>query len=329
MSYKDSIRNRYPNTANDNMRKIIIDTDPSPDDSLAVLVALSHPKEVELLAITTVGGNVPLEYTSRNALMTLELIDRRDIPVYAGAPGPIAASLQTATHVHGATGFDGYELPPPSLRLSEGYAPDKIVDILMSEKNHSVTLCCLAPLTNIALALIKEPRIVEKIEQIILMGGARSEAGNISPAAEYNFYVDPEAAAKVMSLPVSIVLLPLDCTHKALTTKERMQAIKAINSPVSEAFYHLITTIKRFDIALKGTDGGPLHDPTVTVFLLYPEIFSGRHVNVEVETRGTYTRGTSIVDWWGISGRKANAYYVDDLDSDKYFEVLNQAIKYF
>lgn len=311
------------------MKKIIIDTDPSPDDSLAVLVALSHPKQVELLAITTVGGNVPLEYTSRNALMTLELINRRDVPVYAGAPGPIAASLTTAEHVHGATGFEGYDLPSPTLPLSQGYAPDKIVDILLSQEDHAVTLCCLAPLTNIALALIKEPRISQKIEQIILMGGARSEAGNISPAAEYNFYVDPEAAAKVMSLPVGITLLPLDCTHKALTTIERMQAIKSIGSPVSEAFYHLITCNKQFDIGLKGTDGGPLHDPTVTVFLLYPDIFIGKHVNVEIETHGSFTRGASVVDWWGTSGRKINAFYVVDLDSDKYFEIVTQSIAYF
>jgi purine nucleosidase len=176
-------------------RQIIIDTDPSPDDAVAFLAALASPDELEVLAITTVAGNVPLPLTSKNALKALELAKRTETPVFAGASAPLLRGLITAEYVHGKTGFDGYELPDPVTPLAKGFAPDAIVDLVMSRAPGAVTLCCLAPMTNIALALAREPRIASYLREIVIMGGSLSEGGNVTPAAEFNVYVDPEAAA--------------------------------------------------------------------------------------------------------------------------------------
>ena len=200
-------------------RSIIIDADPSPDDAVAFLMALGSPDELELVAITTVGGNVPLTLTTRNALKALELVGRSETPVYAGASGPLCRALTTAEHVHGADGFEGYDLPEPKLTPAAGFAPDAIVEIVMARPERTVTMGCLAPLTNLALALAKEPRLAARLERIVLMGGAFSEGGNVSPCAEYNIYVDPEAARRVFACGARIVMIPLDCTHQALTTQ--------------------------------------------------------------------------------------------------------------
>ena len=175
---------------------VIFDTDPSPDDAVAFLAALASPEEIHVLAITTVAGNVPVELTAKNALKALELARRTDIPVYAGAAAPLARPLVTAEHVHGRTGFDGYALPEPTTPLHPGFAPDAIIELVMSRPPGTVTLCCLAPLTNIALAMASEPALAAHLAGIVLMGGSMSQAGNITPAAEFNFYVDPEAAAQ-------------------------------------------------------------------------------------------------------------------------------------
>ena len=201
-------------------RKIIIDTDPSPDDAVAFLVALASPDELDVLAVTTVAGNVPLSLTSKNARKALELAKRTDTPVYAGAAAPLMRRLVTAEHVHGKTGFDGYDLPEPVTPLAKGFAPDAIVDLVMGSEAGDVTLCCLAPLTNIALALIKEPRLAAHLREIVIMGGAYSEGGNVTPAAEFNIYVDPEAAARVMECGAPITMIPLDCTHQAVYDAE-------------------------------------------------------------------------------------------------------------
>jgi purine nucleosidase len=309
------------------MRKIIIDTDPSPDDALAIVMALAHPQQLELLAITTVGGNVPLPYTTRNALMTLELLQRPEVAVYAGAPGPLRGPLVTAEYVHGPTGFEGYALPPPQLKASPGFAPEKIVELLRAQPDASVTLCCLAPLTNIALALQLDPGIAAKIEAIVLMGGARSEGGNVTPAAEYNFYVDPEAAAQVIACGRPITVIPLDATHQALTSCARMERIRAIGSPLSEAFYHLLNYNKQFDAQQWQSDGGPLHDPTVVAYLLQPELFVGKAVNLEIELEGRYTRGMSVVDYGRVTERPINAVYVSSLDAEGYFKLVTESIR--
>jgi purine nucleosidase len=303
-------------------RKIIIDTDPSPDDAVAILTALGSPDELEVLAVTTVAGNVPVSLTSKNALKALELARRTEIPVYAGASAPLLRPLVTAEEVHGKTGFDGYDLPDPVTPLAKGFAPDAIVDLVMRTAPGEVTLCCLAPLTNIALAMAKEPRLAGHLREIVMMGGSFSEGGNVTPAAEFNVYVDPEAAARVLKCGAPITMIPLDCTHQALSTMPRLEKLRAVGTPVAEAFYHLLSFNKLFDQHKYGWDGGPLHDPTVVAWLLAPEIFSGRKVNVEVECASPLTLGMTVVDWWAVSGRTPNVTVLRNLNADAYFDLV-------
>ncbi len=301
---------------------VIIDTDPSPDDAVAFLMAIASPEELEVLAITTVAGNVPVSLTTKNALKALELARRTEVPVYAGAAAPLVRPLVTAEHVHGRTGFDGYDLPDPTTQPARGFAPDAIVDLVMSRPAGEVTLCCLAPLTNIALALAREPRLAGHLREIVMMGGAFSEGGNVTPAAEFNVYVDPEAAARVLHCGAPITMIPLDCTHRALTTQPRLEKLRAIGTPLAEAFYHLLEFNKRFDQQKYGWDGGPLHDATVTAWLLAPEIFSGKRVYIDVEHSSPLTLGVTVVDYWNVTRRPPNVLLLRDLDADAYFELV-------
>lgn len=303
-------------------RPIIIDTDPSPDDAVAFLTALASPEELEVLAITTVAGNVPVHLTSKNARKVLELAHRTETPVYAGATAPLLRPLVTAEHVHGRTGLDGYDLPEPVTPLAAGFAPDAIVDLVMQRPAGGVTLCCIAPLTNIALAMIKEPRLAGRLREIVIMGGAFSEGGNITPAAEFNIYVDPEAAARVLACSAPITMIPLDCTHQALTSAPRLEKLRAIGTGVAEAFYHLLKFNKLFDERKYGWEGGPLHDATTIAYLLAPEIFRGRRVHVEVECSSALTLGMSVVDWWGVTGQAPNVTLLREIDADAYFDLV-------
>jgi purine nucleosidase len=303
-------------------RPIIIDTDPSPDDAVAILVALASPAELEVLAVTTVAGNVPVNLTSKNARKALELAKRTQTPVYAGATAPLLRPLVTAEEVHGKTGFDGYDLPEPITPLAPGFAPEAIVDLVMRRPRGEVTLCCLAPLTNIALAMAKEPRLAGHLREIVMMGGAFSEGGNITPAAEFNVHVDPEAAARVLGCGAPITMIPLDCTHQALTTTRRLDKLRSIGTPVAEAFYHLLKFNKIFDERKYGWEGGPLHDATVVAYLLAPEIFSGRNVNIEVECSSPLTLGMTVVDWWGVTGKAPNVQFLRNLNADAYFDLV-------
>jgi purine nucleosidase len=303
-------------------RAVIFDTDPSPDDAVAFLAALASPEDLEVLAITTVAGNVPVELTAKNARKALELARRCDIPVYAGAVAPLVRTLVTAEHVHGRTGFDGYDLPDPETPLQAGFAPDAIVELVMSRPPKAVTLCCLAPLTNVALAMAREPRLANHLAGIVLMGGSLSEGGNITAAAEFNFYADPEAAARVFSSGAAITMIPLDCTHQALLTDERLETLRTAGTAVGTAFYQLLEWNKRFDRAKYGWAGGPLHDATVTAYLLAPELFAGRKVRVDIECFSPLTLGASVVDWWGVSGKAANALVLRSVDAEGYFRLI-------
>ncbi|WP_226621579.1 nucleoside hydrolase [Alloyangia pacifica] len=306
-------------------RRIIIDTDPGQDDAVAILLALASP-EIEVLGLTAVAGNVPLQLTARNARMVCELAGRTDIPVFAGCDGPLQRKLVTAEHVHGKTGLDGPELPEPTMALQEAHAVDFIIDTLRAEPAGTVTLCPLGPLTNIATAFRRAPDIVERVQEIVLMGGAYFEVGNYTPAAEFNIYVDPEAASEVFGSGVPLVVMPLDVTHKALVTKPRNEAIRALGTPVGHAVAEMTDFFERFDLEKYGSEGAPLHDPCVTAYLLAPEIFSGRHINVEIETASELTLGMTVADWWGVSGRAPNATFIGDLDSDAFFTLLTERL---
>ena len=306
--------------------RIIIDTDPGQDDAVAILLALASPDEIEVLGITAVAGNVPLPLTQRNARIVCELAGRRDVPVYAGCDAPLKRTLVTAEHVHGRTGLDGPDLPEPTMPLAEGHAVDFIIDTLRREPAGTVTLCPLGPLTNIATAFSSAPDIVERVARIVLMGGAYFEVGNITPTAEFNIYVDPEAADIVFKSGAEIVVMPLDVTHKALVTKARNDAFRALGTPVGIAVAQMTDFFERFDKEKYGSAGAPLHDPCVTAYLIRPELFSGRHINVMVETGSDLTLGMTVADWWRVSGRAANATFMGDIDADGFFALLTERL---
>lgn len=306
-------------------RKIIIDTDPGQDDAIAILLALASP-ELEVVGITAVAGNVPLRLTEKNARKICELAGRPDVRVFAGAERPLLRRSVTAEHVHGKTGLDGPVLPEPTMPLQEQHAVDFIIETLMKEESGTITLCPLGPLTNIALALIREPRIAPRIKEIVLMGGGFFEGGNMTPAAEFNIYVDPHAADVVFRSGAPIVVMPLDVTHKALTTAARIEAFRSLGTRVGDAAAALLEFFERFDEEKYGTDGGPLHDPCVIAYLLRPELFTGRHCNVEVEISSELTMGMTVVDWWGVTDRPKNAMVMRDIDADGFFTLLTDRL---
>ncbi len=310
-------------------KKIIIDTDPGQDDAVAILLALASPDEIDVLGITAVAGNVPLDLTQKNARIICELAGRTDVPVFSGCDCPIGRTLVTAEHVHGKTGLDGPVLPDPQMPLQDLHAVDFIIQTLREHPSGTITLCPLGPLTNIATALTKAPDIAKKIAAIVLMGGAYFEVGNITPTAEFNIYVDPEAADIVFRSGIDITVMPLDVTHKALVTKSRNDAFRALGTQVGNAVAEMTDFFERFDKEKYGSAGAPLHDPCVTAYLIQPELFSGRYINVEIETRSELTRGMSVADWWRVTDRPANATYIGDLDANGFFNLLTDRLSRF
>ncbi len=306
-------------------RKIIIDTDPGQDDALAILLALASP-ELDVLGITAVAGNVPLDLTKTNARKICELAGRPDVKVFAGADRPLMRALVTAENVHGKTGLDGPDLPEPAMPLQEQHAVDFIIENVLTQESGTVTLCPLGPLTNIAQALIRAPQIATRIREIVLMGGGFFEGGNITPTAEFNIYVDPQAAHIVLTSGVPIVMLPLDVTHKALTCARRIERFRAMGTRSGAASAELLEFFERFDEEKYGSDGGPLHDPNVIAYLLKPDLYKGRHCNVVVETASDLTLGMTVVDWWGVTDRPKNAFYIRDVNDEGFFDLLIERI---
>tara|TARA_B100001769_G_scaffold101432_1_gene78501 strand:- start:162 stop:1100 length:939 start_codon:yes stop_codon:yes gene_type:complete len=307
-------------------KKIIIDTDPGQDDAVALLLALAS-KELEILGITCVAGNVPLSLTSENARKILELTRYTEIPVFAGADRPIKRTLVTAEHVHGKTGIDGPVLEKPKIKLQSKEAIEFIIETILSYPKDEITLCTLGPLTNIGLAFQREPRIKTLIKEIIMMGGGFFEGGNITPAAEFNIYVDPEAAAEVLVSGIPITMLPLDVTHRALTSRSRIESFRKIGNKAGIATAEMLDFFERFDVEKYGSEGGPLHDPNVIVYLLRPEFYEGKYVNVEIEVGSDLTRGMTVVDWWNVTTRKKNVYYIDKVKDEEFFNFLIERIK--
>lgn len=302
-------------------RKIIIDTDPGQDDAAAIMLALASP-ELEVLGITAVAGNVPLRLTARNTRIVTEICGRSDIPVFAGADAPLKRKLVTAEHVHGKTGLDGVEIFEPASPLEDIHAVDFIIEALRRQPDKTITLCPLGPLTNIAMAFERAPDVISRVEQIVLMGGGYFEGGNITPSAEFNIFVDPEAAQIVFAAGVPLTMMPLDVTHKVLTTRARVDRLRANGNRASLAMTGMLEFFERFDEQKYGTDGGPLHDPTVIAWLIEPDIFAGRYCNVEIETGSQLTLGATVVDWWKVTKRPENALVIRDVDADRFFDLL-------
>ncbi|MEQ8369349.1 MAG: nucleoside hydrolase [Alphaproteobacteria bacterium] len=304
---------------------IIFDCDPGVDDAVALMMALAVPERLDVRAITPVAGNVGLERTALNARALRELCGRPEVPVHAGCPRPLVGPVADASHVHGASGLGNLVLPPPKQPLDDGHAVSVIVHMLRQADPGEITLCPVGPLTNIAQAMVMAPDIVPRIARIVLMGGATS-LGNVTPSAEFNIYADAEAARIVFEAGAPIVMFGLDVTMQVIASPARMAATHALKGPVADAVRALELSrpaaVERF-----GTAGVALHDACVIAWLLQPELFSGREVHVDVETRGEFTRGRTVVDWWGRQKDRApNALVMDRADADGFFALLADCI---
>lgn len=307
-------------------RKIIIDTDPGQDDAVAMLLALASPQELEILGIVAVAGNIGLHHNSNNARKIVELSGRTEVPVYAGCSRPLRRTLVTAEHVHGDTGLNGPVLPDPTIPLQAQHGVDYIVDTLMAAEPRTITLCTLGPLTNIAMALIKQPAIAGRIAEIVMMGGAYFEVGNITPAAEFNIYVDPEAADIVMRCGAPITMLPLDVTHQIQSTHPRLDAIRALGNRTGQAVYDMLTFSETYDLHKFGWAGAPLHDPTVIAYLLQPDLFEGRRCNVSIETASELTVGMTVADYWHVTDKPRNVNYMRNGNAEGFFNLLTERL---
>jgi len=292
-----------------------------------LLLALACPDEFDILGITTVAGNVPLELTQRNARIICELAGRRDVPVFAGCGKPMRHELITAENVHGKTGIDGIDVYEPDMPLQEQHAVDFIVSALLAAEDDSITLVPTGPLTNIGEALSRRPDVLPKIRQIVMMGGAMREGGNTSPSAEFNILEDPDAAHIVMHCGRPLTIVPLDATHQVLVTRKRLDQIRALANPVGAAIVGMMEFFNRFDSKKYGSDGAPLHDPCTIAYLLRPELFEGKLCNVEIETGSPLTRGHTAVDFWGVTDRARNANWLYKVDADGFFELLVERLK--
>ena len=309
--------------------KIIIDCDPGQDDAVALFLALSSPDELEILGITTVAGNVPLKLTERNARIICDIADSKETEVFAGCSRPMLVDLMTAENVHGKTGIDGIDIFKPKTLLKELHAVDFIVKSLKDADTDSITLVPTGPLTNIALAIIKDPSILDSIKQIVLMGGAMREAGNLSASAEFNMRVDPHAAKVVFECGLPIIVMSLDVTHKVLTSKERVSEIESIGNSVSTATANMLKFFARYDSEKYGVDGAPLHDPCTIAWLLNQNLFIGKECNVRIETESSLTLGHTSVDFWGVEGNIPNAIWMQDVDDDGFYDLLINRLRRF
>jgi len=308
---------------------IILDCDPGQDDAVSLLLAMSSPDELEILGITTVAGNVPLSLTERNARLMCDIAGREDIPVYAGCSKPMVRELITAEYVHGKTGIDGAEITEPATPLQERHAVDFIVDTLRAAGDSTITLVPSGPLTNIGTAFTKAPDVVEKVREIVLMGGAMRESGNYSPSAEFNILVDPHAADIVFKCGRPITQMGLDASHQVLSTRERIDRLKEIDNRPARATVGMIDFFNRHDMAKYNYEGAPLHDPCTVAYLLKPEIFEGKRCNVSVETESELTMGHTAVDFWHVTDRPRNSNWIHAVDADAFYELLTSRLARF
>jgi purine nucleosidase len=303
-------------------RQIIIDTDPGLDDAVAILLALGAAEELEVLGIVAVAGNLPLSQTERNARRVCELAGRPDIPVYAGCARPLMRPLSTAEAVHAEPSRDSLLLPEPTMPLQAQHGVDFMVEKLCSAEPGTITLCALGPLTNIAMALIKAPEIFSRVRELVVMGGICFELGNVTPAAEFNIHVDPHAAAIIVDSGIPIAMIPLDVTHQLITTEPRLAALRALPNRCGAAVAALLASFERNRRANFGSRARALHDPAVIGYLLRPDLYGGREVNVAIETQSPLTIGMTVVDWRGVTGRKPNVRFMNTVDADGLYDLL-------
>ena len=310
-------------------QRIIIDCDPGQDDAVALFLAMASPEEFEILGITAVAGNVPLELTQRNVRLMCDIAGREDIPVFAGCDRPMVRDLLTAEKVHGKTGIDGVEIVEPQTPLQEQHAVDFIVETLRAAEDESVTLVPTGPLTNIGTVIDRAPDVLPKIRQLVIMGGAMREGGNYSPSAEFNILVDPHAAAIVFGCGRPITSMGLDVTHQVLSTRARVERIRALGNPVAEATAGMLGFFERHDSKKYGVEGAPLHDPCTIAWLLDPQLFEGKFCNLSVETQSELTMGHTAIDFWHVTDRPHNVNWIYSVDADGFYDLLTDRLARF
>nr|WP_295487737.1 nucleoside hydrolase [uncultured Pseudomonas sp.] len=304
-------------------RDLIIDTDPGADDVVALFLAMASPEELKIRAITTVAGNVRLDKTSRNARLAREWAGREDIPVYAGAGRPLVRAPIYAANVHGEEGLTGVAVHEPRQPLANGNAVQYLIETLDAAEPHSITLAMLGPQTNLALALIQKPEIVKGIKEVVVMGGAHFNGGNITPVAEFNLYADPHAAEVVLASGVKLTYLPLDVTHKIITSDTRLKQLAAVGNDASRKVVDILNAYIQYDIDKYGMTGGPVHDATVIAYLLEPGLFSGRQVHMSVDSREGPTFGQTVADWYGVLEQPANVTWIEEGNAQGFFDLLS------
>lgn len=307
-------------------RSIVIDCDPGIDDAIALLLAIGSTS-FDIRAITTVAGNVPLAKTQANARRICELAKHPDLQVYAGCPRPLLQSLTCAAHVHGDNGLAGVVLPEPTMPLQSQHGVDAIITILTAPPE-PIVLATLAPLTNIAIAMVKAPQICQNIAEIVIMGGSAGR-GNVTPSAEFNFFVDPHAAQIVVSSGVPITLISLDLTHQALATPERQAKIQALNNPISKIVLEMLPQYSNTDRANLDILAPPLHDPCVIAYLLQPELFELQPASVAIETASPLTLGRSIIELKRSRHHPFNVKFATKIDSDGFYQLLTETFGKF
>lgn len=305
--------------------KIILDVDPGHDDAVAIMLAAKNPK-IDLLAITVVAGNQTLEKTTTNALNICSHLGI-NVPIAAGMAGPMVREQIIADDIHGETGLDGPEFGEITVELDKRHAVDLIIDMLM-ESDGDITLVPTGPLSNIAMAMRKEPKIVEKIKQIVLMGGAYT-IGNVTPSAEFNILADPEAAHVVFSSGRPIVMMGLDLTRQALATREVIDRMKTIGNKASKLFVDIIEFFTKTQKEIYGWEAPPTHDPTTIAYLIDPSIVETKPMYTEIELRSEKSYGRTICDYYNVTGKEPNVEVAVKLDFDKFWNLIYETLKLY
>jgi inosine-uridine nucleoside N-ribohydrolase len=299
--------------------KIILDCDPGHDDAIAILLAARHPA-IELLAITTVAGNQSVEKTSYNALRVCSLADIRNVPIAKGMARPLVQEARYSPDIHGESGLDGPEIPEPSLSLVPQHGVDLLINLLL-ESAGDITIVATGPLTNVAAAIRSEPAILPKIQAISLMGGAIS-LGNVTPAAEFNIWADPEAAAIVFDCGRPITMVPLEVTHLALATEDVIRRLRESGKVVPKFTADLLVYFAESYRKVFGFSAPPLHDPCAVAAVIEPDIIQAKEMYVAIEMRGEWTAGRTVCDPYGKLGRGANARVGYGLQVERFWNML-------
>lgn len=307
-------------------RTVIIDTDPGQDDAIALLFALAAPERLDVRALTVSVGNMPLSVTEKNTRRVRDWAGRTEVPVYAGYPRPLIREPIFADDVHGKTGLDGPTLHEPRGPLAPGHAVDYLISTLRAAAPASVVVVGLGPLTNIAAALNMAPDIKPAISEIVVLGGSWGVGGNITPAATFNLYADPEAASVVFRSGVPVTAISHDAARRVLVTPERIAPFRQMGNNAGKVVADILDSAMEYAMRRRGVKVGPMYDPCVIAYLLQPELFKGARVPVDIETRGEFTSGATVVDFRGYTKRKNNTLWINAVDIDGFYRLLEKQI---